>query len=260
IDQALIDLAGKMEAGQDLKMQLISSIAYPAFMMLVAMAVVIFMLTYVLPGLGQIFDQMHLSIPWPTRVLMCIGHLLRDYWLGFAAGGLGLIVGLLAFCSTQHGRQAFDQWLISMPVVGRLVMKAQLAQMAITLSSLLGAGLPLPRALQMSADTLTNSRIKRAWDLVAHQVYEGQPLAAAVRNVGLFPPLFYHILAIAEDTGTFEGGLTELAEMYRRDLQIASRLAVSLLEPVILLIMGVIVGWIVLAVLLPVFGLNQGLG
>jgi len=260
LDQALVDLAEQMEQREALRMQVISSIVYPIFMICLAIAVVVFMLAYILPGLNQVFDQMHLVIPWPTRLLMNTGTFIRQYGLVL---GFGCCVAMLAVAllwGTERGRRSLDHLLLSIPYIGGLLMKAQLVRLAMTLSSLLNAGLPLPKALAMAGNTLTNHRIKKAWQAVIDEVCEGQPLAAAVRRTGLFPVLFHHVLATADDTGGFEGCLAELAQMYRYDLQTASKLAVSMLEPLILLVMGTVVGLIVLAALLPIFSLNQTIG
>lgn len=259
LDLVLADLAEQAYQRDRLRMQVISCIIYPAFMLIMAIGVVTFMLVYVLPSLGQVFEQMHMALPWPTRIVMGIGFAARKWGLFGVSLACAVAIAYWSAIRSEQTNQRMDRLLLSVPWLGQMIIKAELARLSSTLASLLTAGVSLPRAMAIAGQVLSNYAIRTRWIAITEAVCEGHTLAGAVRDVGLFPPIFFHALSTAEDTGGFAECLTELAQMYRSDIQIASKVAVAVLEPFILLVMGIVMGLIVMAVLLPIFSINRGI-
>jgi len=247
LEEVLSRLADTLERRVRLQSQLKAALAYPIMMAIVAVAVVVFLLAYVVPGLTQLFVEMNRSLPWPTRWLISISGFLKQYWIGIWVSACVLVLGLSAAIRTRQGRTLFDQMQLSLPWIGPSVVKAEIARLARTLGTLLGSGVPVLRALDIAGRTLHNGRIKQAWTEVSDAVRTGDTLAHALRKTGLFPPLVYHVVATGERSGTVEQGLVQVAEMYDSDVQNTVKALASL------------VGFMVLAILLPIFDINQAL-
>lgn len=253
-------LADTLEQRNRLRVQVMASLAYPVLMVVVATAVVLFLLTYVVPGLTQVFQDMDRSMPWPTRALIRISQFIRQSWLALGIGVCGTLLGLSLAARSEPGKAVWDRVRASLPWVGPLLLKVEVARMARTLGTLLGAGVPLLRALAITGRVLRHGRMERAWVQVTDAVRTGDTLAHALRRTAVFPPLVCHLVATGESTGTVEHGLVQIAEMDEQEVQATVKALASLVEPLILLAMGLVVGFIVMAVLLPIFDLNQALG
>jgi general secretion pathway protein F len=259
LEEVLSRLADTLERRSKLQGQLTAALVYPAVMAAVAVAVVVFLLAYVVPGLTQVFVEMNRALPWPTRGLIALSGFLRHYWIAVWVGACALALGLSAALRTQQGKALFDRLELSLPWIGPLILKVEIGRLARTLGTLLGAGVPVLRALDITGRLFHNGRMGRAWVDVSGAVRSGEPLSQAVRRTGLFPPLVHHLLATGETSGAVEQGLLQVADMYDNEVQAAVKTLASLVEPVVLLVMGLAVGFIVLAVLLPIFDINQAL-
>ena len=257
LEDVLSRLADTLERRARLRAQVAASLAYPTLMSVVAVAVVVFLVTYVVPGLTQIFQEMNRSLPWPTRGLIWLSHLLRQRGPVLAIAASGTVLGLCVAARSERGRATWDRIRASLPWVGPLLLKVEVARMARTLGTLLGAGVPLLRALNITGRVLRSGRMERAWAQVTDSVRTGDTLAHALRRTEVFPPLVCHLVATGEGAGTVEDGLTQIAEMYEHDVQATVKAVASLVEPLVLLAMGLVVGFIVMAILLPIFDLNQ---
>ncbi len=253
-------LADTLERRNRLKVQVMASLAYPTLMVVVATAVVLFLLTYVVPGLIQVFQDMDRTMPWPTRALIWISQFIRHGWLVLGIGLCGALLGLCLAFRSEPGKAIWDRVRAALPWVGPLLLKVEVARMARTLGTLLGAGVPLLRALAITGQVLRHGRMERAWAQVTDSVRTGDTLAHALRRTAVFPPLVCHLVATGESTGTVEHGLIQIADMAEQEVQAAVKALASLVEPLVLLAMGLVVGFIVMAVLLPIFDLNQALG
>jgi general secretion pathway protein F len=259
LEEVLARLADTLERRAKLQAQLRAALAYPILMAVVAVAVVVFLLAYVVPGLAQVFLELKRSLPWPTRGLIVVSAFFKQYWVVLFAAGCGVAMGLSAAVRTGRGKDLFDHLKLSLPWIGPLVLKAEIGRLARTLGTLLGSGVPVLRALDIAGRLFRNGRIEKAWVQVTDAVRSGDTLSHAVRKTGLFPPLVCHLVATGETSGTVEQGLLQVADMYDNDVQNTAKTLASLVEPVVLLVMGLVVGFIVLAILLPIFDINQAL-
>ena len=259
LDPALVRLADMLEKRVQLAGKVKAAIAYPAVMAIVAFGVVGFLLTVVVPGITQIFVEMNRALPWPTTLLISVCGFLRDQALVLALALGALLFGLGAGCRTKEGRLLLDRLRLRAPLFGALFRKVEMARITRTLGVLLASGIPILDALQIARGVTQNGLLAAGLDRVRDLVHRGDTLADAIDRTGLFPPVVSHVIATGQMSGNVEQGLSELAQMYDNEVELTTKTLVSLLEPLVLLVMGVIVGFIVLAVLLPIFEINQAL-
>jgi general secretion pathway protein F len=257
LEEVLCRLADTLERRSKLQAQLTAALVYPVAMVAVAVGVVVFLLAYVVPGLTQVFLEMNRALPWPTRGLIAVSAFLMQYWIAVWVAICSVILGLSAAVRTGRGKAWVDRLELSLPWVGPLILKVEIGRLARTLGTLLGAGVPVLRALDITGRLFRNGRIGQAWADVAAAVRSGESLSQAVRRTGLFPPLVHHLVATGETSGAVEEGLLQVADMYEGEVQSAVKTLASLVEPAVLLVMGLAVGFIVLAILLPIFDINQ---
>ena len=257
LEEVLLRLAEILEKRLHLAARVKSAIAYPLMMTVVAVAVVIFLMSVVVPSITAIFIEMNRSLPWPTRLLISISSFMETYIVVIIPLFCLVLLAIPAVCRTKEGKLCADRWKLKLPLFGKLFLKAEIARLARTLGILLISGIPILQALEIAKQVIQNRVIANAMDSVKDLVGKGEAIASAIRKTGLFPPIVYHIIATGQISGNVEDGLINIADMYDNEVELTTKTLTSLLEPVILLFMGAIVGFIVLAVLLPIFDINQ---
>lgn len=259
LEQALLRVTEVLEKRVQLMGKVKSAIAYPVMMAIVAVAVVTFLLSYVVPSITQIFLEINRTLPWPTTLLISISAFIRSYLAVIVLLCFAVIFGSAASYKIKQARYFVDYNLLKLPLFGQLALKLEISRFTRTLGMLLESGVPILAALEMTKAVVRNSYMAKILSSVGDRVSKGQPLDSAIRETGLFPPVVSHIVATGQVSGNVEEGLSSIADMYDSEVEIATKTLTSLLEPAILLIMGVIVGFIVMAILLPVFEINQAL-
>lgn len=259
LEEVLARVADILQQRADLTDKVKAALAYPAMMALVAAGVVTFLLSYVVPSLTKLFVEMNRQLPAPTRLLIALSDLTRGY-LGVIVGLLcALGLALVALSRSTEGKARLDRIRLRLPLLGPLLFRLELARLTRTLGALMKSGLPVLSAMEITQRVVQNTLIAQALGDIREAVHKGEAIAEAVRTTGLFPPVVYHLLATGQLTGTMEESLLEIATMYDGEVQSSVRTLTALLEPVILLVMGAVVAFIVLAILLPVFEINQAL-
>ncbi len=250
-------LAQYLEDRQALRGKLLAAATYPAIVTLIAFAIVLFLMTYVVPQVVQVFEHTRQILPWPTRALLATSAFLRMFGLPlFAAGVLGL-VGLRTALRNPGPRVAWDNALLRLPVFGPLLRGIDAARFASTLAMLTEAGVPMLRALSAAEATLTNSVLRAAVIEAIARVREGAGLARALAQSRVFPPVLIRLIEVGEATGELPKVLTHAARNQTREVERRATATASLLEPLLILAMGAVVLGIVLAVLMPIIELNQ---
>jgi general secretion pathway protein F len=257
LEEVLLRLAEILEKRLHLAARVKSAVAYPLMMVVVAVAVVVFLMSVVVPSITAIFIEMNRSLPWPTRFLISTSAFMKTYLKFIVPALIVVLLGLRAACRTKEGREFTDRWKLKLPLFGKLFLKLEIARLARTLGILLISGIPILSALEIAKQVIQNRVIAGAMDTVKDLVSKGEAIANAIRKTGLFPPIVYHIIATGQISGNVEDGLINIADMYDGEVELAMKTLTSLLEPVILLFMGAVVAFIVLAVLLPIFDINQ---
>jgi general secretion pathway protein F len=226
-------------------------------MIVVSIAILVFLLAYVVPQVTRIFADTGRPLPLATRILLGCSSFFANYWWSML---LFLAVGALVavrLTRTPKGREWYDRTVLRLPWLGRLFQRLNVARFARTLSTLLASGVPILTALSIVTHLLNNSVLRRAVEDARTSVQEGESLAAPLRRSGLFPALLTQMIAVGERSGELEGMLSRAAEAYDEEVTVALSRLTSLLEPLTILLMGGVILFIVLAILLPIFDLNQ---
>jgi len=257
LDEILLRLSETLQNRVNLTAKVKSAIAYPVMMIIVAVAVVVFLLSFVIPSITQIFIEMNQALPWPTTLLISISAFLKKYLLLIAFVVCAVIFASAAWLRTKEGRFIADKAKLNFPLFGKLFLKLETARLARTMGILLTSGITILHALEIAKGVIQNTLIASALDSVKDMVSKGNNLAESMKETKLFPPIVYHIMATGQISANLEDGLTELADMYDREVETTAKTLTSLLEPAILLVMGAVIGFIVMAILLPIFEINQ---
>jgi type II secretion system protein F len=253
LDAVLTRLAEYLEVQEVRRSQLLSALAYPTVIVLVAVGAIVFMVTFLVPRLSVVFADVGQALPAPTRLLLAIAHgvPLIGPWI---AGVLVLLyLGARRAAATQTGGKLLDGALLRLPLAGRLVTNATIARFARTLATLLAGGVPMLSALEIAAATSANRVIGAQAESIQQRAREGESLSHAMTQCRAFPPALVHMAAVGEETGNLPSMLARYADAADFQFDQSMRRLTSLVEPAIILVMGGIVAFIVLSVLLPVF-------
>lgn len=246
-------LEKRLRFGNKLK----AAFAYPALMAAAAAGVVVFLMAFVVPSLTRIFLDMNQTLPAPTRLLIGICNFLHAHLWLLLTGFCGSAVALVTYVKTERGRMVRDGVQLKLPLVGKLIREVETVRLARTLGILLAGGIGVLEAFGIVRGVVQNRFIRRKLDQAREEIGRGDTIAQAIRRTGLFGPLLYHSISIGEAGGNVEEQLLHAADMYEDEFETLTRSLTSLLEPAILLVLGLIVGFIVLATLLPIFEINQ---
>ena len=251
-------LADFSEKQQALKGRVRAALAYPLFMFLIGSVVLFFLVAFVVPNVTRIFDEMHQTLPLITILLIGVSRFLETFWWLIVAGLIGAFVALKYFLSkTQKGRTLLDRTLLALPVVGQMNRKIAVARFSRTLGTLLESGVPLLASLEIVRNIVGNSLISDAIQKAGNDVREGQNLSAPLARSGLFPAISVEMISVGEQSGNLEPMLYRIAEAYEKEVESSITMLTSLLEPIMILVMGLAVGFIVVSILLPIFEMNQ---
>lgn len=250
-------LAEYLEEQDSLKNQVRSAMIYPALMALMGGVAVIVLLTFVIPRFADIFEDLGQALPLSTRVMLSLSEFITGYW--WAIGGLIILaaVGLKAYINTDTGTILYDKLKINAPLLGDLNRKIAVARFARTLGTLIRCGVPILDALNVAKDTIENMSFNEAIQDIHDSLKEGENIAEPLRDTGLFPLLAIHMITVGEETGEVDEMLMKVADTYEKDTAQALRGLVSLLEPVLILVFGVLVGFMVVALLMAITSLSN---
>ena len=250
-------LADLMEKQARLKAKILGALMYPLIMALVGMGLMGFLLVSVVPKVTKIFEDVKATLPLPTRLLIGLSHAIGDYWYLFLLLGVGLFFGLRRYLRTARGKSVYDRTVLRVPIFGKLFRMVEISRLSRTLSTLLGSGVNLLNALEIVKRILQNSLFVQALEETRVSVREGEPLAEPLRRSQQFPPVVIHMIAIGEKTGDLERMLGRVADNYDQQVDNLVGTLTTLLEPIMILVMGGVVSFIVMSILLPILQLNQ---
>jgi general secretion pathway protein F len=251
-------LADFSETQQALKGRIRAALAYPLFMFLVGSVVLFFLVAFVVPNVTRIFDEMRQTLPLITVILIGVSSFLETFWWAIVAGLGAAVIALRTFLSkTEQGRTLRDRILLRLPVIGPMNRKMAVARFSRTLGTLLESGVPLLASLEIVRNIVGNTLISDAIHKAGLDVREGQSLSAPLARSGLFPAISVEMISVGEQSGNLEPMLYRIADAYEKEVESSITMLTSLLEPVMILFMGLIVGFIVVSILLPIFEMNQ---
>ena len=255
LDVVLQRLAAYIEKAAALKRKVKAAMVYPCAIIGVALLVVIFMLTFVIPTFAQMFKDLGADLPLPTKIVMLLSDFVRSYILLLIAGMIGAVMALRSYYRTEGGRATIDALMLKTPVFGTLVRKVAVARFTRTLGTLVQSGVPILDGLRITARTAGNKVVEKAVLQCRAAVTEGKTLADPLRTSGVFPPMVTQMISVGEQTGALDAMLSKIADFYDDEVDTAVSTLTSLLEPIMIVFLGVVVGGLVVAMYLPIFKL-----
>ncbi|PYT14646.1 MAG: type II secretion system protein GspF [Acidobacteria bacterium] len=241
----------------DLRGYIVSSLIYPALLTLVGLGSIFVLLNFVVPRFAMIFSDPRMKIPAPTLIMLEVSRLVQLYWIPAA---VALVAGIAAFetyIRTPRGRLWWDAFRLRVPLLGDALRKAETARFARAMGTLVAASVPLVQSIGISRGILNNRRIAGSLEAVAQGVKRGEGIAAPLRRAGEFPALASHLLSVGEETGHLDAMFNRMAEIYENETRTAIRRFTSLFEPLIILVMGIMVGTLILSLMLAITSIND---
>jgi general secretion pathway protein F len=257
LEVILSRLAGFLERSKAVRDEVTSALIYPLLLLLVGGAAVVVMMNFVIPRFAQIFADTKQLMPLSTRILLAISTFTTSYWwIVLGAIVLGLIV-LRAYLQTEQGRLQWDQWKLELPLLGGLIQEIEVSRFARTFGTLLYSGVPVLAAVSIVKETITNRVIASAMSRLQEGVKRGEGISGPLRATGAFPSFSIHMAKVGEETGKLEEMLVKVADTYDERVRRTVKRLTSLLEPILILSLGAIIGFIVLSMLLAIFSINE---
>ncbi|MGA6828946.1 type II secretion system inner membrane protein GspF [Nitrospira sp. NS4] len=257
LDQILFRLAEFLEKQLALRNKVTNAILYPALMLTVGVGVLFFLMTFVVPKITAVFASMKQALPFPTVVLMSISHFCSTYWpvMMLALIGGGLMIR--RYIQTESGRVMADRLILRIPLIGEVARMVSISRLTGTLATMLSSGVQLLDALDVSKRVMNNRILEEAVEGARQNIREGETIADPLKRSGQFPSLVTHMIAVGERSGEMEEMLRRIGQIYDGEVERVITRFTSLLEPIMILVMGVIVFFIVVAILLPIFEMGQ---
>lgn len=253
LDNILLDLAKFMEVSDENRSKVKSALTYPAVLIVVATAVCVFLLIAVLPSFASIFQSSGVELPLPTRILMGVSEFLKYRWY-IALGSLILAFGMFKlWTSTKEGRYTFDGMKFKFPVIGPLLTKSIVSRFTRTFGALVKSSVPMLQALEILKEGAGNARMEHLVDRIKLDVSEGERISTELEKSEYIPIMVARMVAVGEDTGALDTMLLKVADYYDKELEAEIKGLTSVIEPIITVGMGIVIGAIVLAVMLPMF-------
>jgi type IV pilus assembly protein PilC len=260
IDEILVRLAEYQEKTAKLRGQIVSAMTYPVISLILIGGIVMFLLLVIIPKFKEIFGSMGVELPWLTATLLWLSDVLIEKWYFWVPGSIGFIVAIRLYAKTSIGRRQADWLKLFMPVFGPLFKKVAVSRFARTFATLISSGVPILGALEIVASTSGNVHIEELVMSASESVRQGDTLASPLATKPkIFPPMVTRMIAIGEKSGALEQLLMKISEFYDDEVEQAVEQLTSLIEPIMICVMGVIVGGMVLAIFLPIFALQKSL-
>jgi general secretion pathway protein F len=256
LDVVLFRLADFTESQARLRSKIVGTLTYPAAMLLISLVVMGILFTVVIPKITKIFEDTKVTLPWTTRALIGFSGFVYDWWWALVLLAIGAGMLFVRWRRTPDGQARWDVWMLSMPIFGPLVRQVAIGRFARTLGTLLKSGVPLLTALDIVKNILGNTRLASVIEQSRESIREGESIAAPLKRSGEFPPLVYHMVAIGEKSGELEEMLGNVATAYESQVETRIAALTSLLEPVMIVLMGVAVAFIVFSILMPILQIN----
>lgn len=255
---ALAKLADHLETSAEIVRRVKSALAYPIVVMAISVVTVLVMVTFILPRFMSLFAQMDAKLPWTTTLLMAFSHAITTYWYAWGLAAAGGVVLFRRYARTPSGKRRIDATVLKLPVVGDIVSKIVISRSMATMSTLLASGVPMVKALETSAAAANNEVVKEALLRASTDVAEGNATSQALRAADLFPPLVLQMFASGEKTGELPMMLEYVCALYGRETDAKVKSLTSVIEPVMIAVLGVIVGFIAMSVIVPIYSLVGG--
>lgn len=250
-------LADFLEDQQEVRSRVVTALAYPVLMVIVGTAVMMFLLAFVVPKITVIFEQNKAALPLITVILIKTSNLVRNGWWALLLLGTAAVFGCKKALKREHIRLKRDEILLRLPLVGVLLQRLILSRFAKVLGLLLGSGVPIIRAMEITGEVAVNRKYRKFFRTAREELVEGGSLSSSLRSSDLFPPLLVHMVSVGEKGGKLEAMLQKAGNAYEKEFNTSVARFMAILEPLLVLAMGLAVGFVVLSVLLPIFQMNE---
>jgi type II secretory pathway component PulF len=257
--EVLRRMADHFERFAQVQSKFTSALVYPAFVSVVGICIMFFFMTYMLPKFMTIFEDMKVPLPMMTQILVNVSHLFANYWWLMLLVVIAAVILFKRFQATAEGRRKIDHWRMNAPVFGKVIKLNLFGQFARTLSTLLENGVPVLTALKITEQIIPNSIVKEAISKTREEVTDGKTIAQPLARSKVFPQLMVDLVKIGEDTGDVPGALKNVADTYENELSIALRMLTNMIEPVMIIVMAVGVGFLLLSVLSAMFAITANI-
>lgn len=257
LESVLKRLAEYLKGVQEIKEYLVSAMIYPVILTFTSAVSMIILLTFVIPKFATIFADIGVALPLMTKIMLVAGNFMQAWWWAVLIGLAAAVLGLRAAIRTPRGRRIFDGMKLKAPLLGPIFVKIEVARMASTLGTLLANGVAILTALNMVRGAVQNSIIREDLGEVYTDLKEGRLLSASLAKRPYFPAQAVQLIGVGEETGRLDTLLSKVAEIYEKDLRVAIKSFTAMIEPVIILVMGLVIGLMVVSMLLAIFSINQ---
>jgi type IV pilus assembly protein PilC len=257
LDTVLLELATYLETDIEARSAVTSALIYPAVVAVMAVATVIILATFVLPKFRTFFASLNAKLPLPTRMLLSISGFISTWWWAIGSIILVAIISFVALRRSKQGRAWLDSVILKLPVAGSLLQAAIVERVCRVLASLVTAGVDLPRAMAVTAEASNNAVYTNGLNHIREEMMEGNGLATPLAETGLFPAAARQMFRVGEETGTLDKQLSTAAAFYHRELEIKVKHFTSLFEPAIIIFMGLIVGFVAVALVSAMYGIYR---
>lgn len=255
LDKVLLRLAMVMEKDNELRGKVKSALAYPAVISVFAFMVVTGMIWKVVPIFQGMFEQLGGELPALTKLLVAMSNVLQNYWFIIFPVIFGTIFGLRTYKKTEEGRKVFDRFILKVAIVGPLLKKVAISRLTRTLGTLVSSGVPIIQAIEITGKASGNWVIEDSMDQVKQSVKSGDPIAKPLASMPVFPPMVTQMIAVGEETGSLDAMLEKVADFYDTEVEAAIEALTSLIEPLIMVVLGGVIGVIMLGLYMPMFQL-----
>ena len=235
------------------------SLIYPCLLVVLVLALILFLVTYVVPEFAELYRSMDAQLPRPTQILVAVGVAFSEHFLAVMGGGIAIIALIVWWLRSESASGQLDRAKLRSPIVGPIWTKYQVSQLCRLMSTLLEGGIPLVQALETTSESLGSRMLRDAIAETRIKVKEGRQLSASLAETGIFPPLAIEMINVGESTGALPSMLSSVAEFFDEDVQTAMTAALSLIEPAIMIFMGVFVAFVLISLYLPMFSLAEQL-
>ncbi len=258
LDVILMRLAEFTEAQNELRQKVVSSMMYPVLMMVFTLGVLLILFIFLIPKITAIFDQFpELVLPWYSRMIIDISDFLIEYWLFLFIAVSSMVAMFLRWKATPNGSAQWDTILLKLPVIGKMTRMIAVSRFTRTLSTLLTGGVPMLQSMDIVKNVVSNHVLEKAIIASRDNISEGENISGPLKKSGEFPPLVIHMINIGEKTGELEVMLTQVSDAYDFQVKNSVEGLTSILQPVMIVFMGIVVGIIVLAIMVPIFQLQN---
>lgn len=257
LDQILFRLAEFLEKQLALKNKVTNAMLYPIIMLVIGSVILFFLITFVVPKITLVFAQQKQALPWPTVALMSVSQFFADYWMVLVGLVLGGLYTTRRFIRTGAGRMMADRLILKSPLIGDVARMVSISRLTSTLSTMLASGVQLLDAMDVSKRVMNNRVLEETVETARQNIREGETIADPLKRSGEFPALVTHMIAVGERSGEMEEMLRRVSQIYDGEVERVIARLTSLMEPIMILAMGAIVLFIVVAILLPIFEMGQ---